>query len=128
LPGADLRLVDSFTIPWPDGSFDVTWSSMALSSILSSSNRKALFDEMVRVTKLGGVIAVYDLVVRKPTNRDVVAMTSARIRQFGLVPDERIRATPFLPLLDRVLGLPRTARVMALRFLPRTHAVWIWTK
>lgn len=128
LPKADLRLVSDFGVPWPDGSFDVVWSSMALSSILSPSHRKALFSEMVRTAKPGGVIGVYDLVVRKPTNPNVVALNGSRIRALGPAPEQRISATPFLPLLNSVLSLPTTFQRLALALLPRTHAVWIWTK
>lgn len=128
LPEADLRLVDDFELPWPDASFDLTWSSMAFSSIRDARSRRRLFDEMQRVTRRGGLVAIYDFRVRKPTNSDVVAMTARRIRELGVVPAQRLTATPFLPLLPVALRLPARLRRAALSLLPRTHAIWLWRR
>jgi SAM-dependent methyltransferase len=126
LPDSNLRLVNDFTVPWPDGSFDVTSSSMAMSSILSQSSRRELFVEMLRVTRPGGVVAIYDFHVRKPTNRHVIAMNRKRIAALGMRPIESWRATPFLPLLKYALRLPSALRRPAIALLPRTHTLWIW--
>jgi SAM-dependent methyltransferase len=126
LPDSNLRLVNDFTVPWPDGSFDVTSSSMAMSSILSQSSRRELFVEMLRVTIPGGVVAIYDFHVRKPTNRHVIAMNRKRIAALGMRPIESWRATPFLPLLKYALRLPSALRRPAIALLPRTHTLWIW--
>ena len=128
LPEADLRLVDGFELPWPDASFDLTWSSMAFSSIKDARSRRRLFEEMRRVTRGGGLVAIYDFRVRKPTNPDVVALTARRIRDLGVVPAQRVTATPFLPLLPVALRLPAPLRRAALSLLPRTHAIWLWPR
>jgi SAM-dependent methyltransferase len=126
LPAADLRLVDDFLVPWPDRTFDLTWSSMSLSSIRDDSARRTLFNEMRRVTRPGGVVAIYDFHLRKPTNHDVVAMNRSRVAGLGIPPDTSIRVTPFLPLLRFALGLPLPLRGPATALLPRTHTTWMW--
>jgi SAM-dependent methyltransferase len=126
LPAADLRLVDDFLVPWPDRTFDLTWSSMSLSSIRDDSARRTVFNEMRRVTRPGGVVAIYDFHLRKPTNHDVVAMNRSRVAGLGIPPDTSIRVTPFLPLLRFALGLPLPLRGPATALLPRTHTTWMW--
>jgi ubiquinone/menaquinone biosynthesis C-methylase UbiE len=126
LPQADLRLVDDFMIPWPDQSFHVTWASMAMSSIVDPATRRKLFEEMRRITRRGGIVALYDFHIRKPTNRDVVAMNGKAIRQLGREPAEQTLLTPFLPLLGYALRLPAPFRQAAIAALPRTHSVWVW--
>ncbi|MEO8247696.1 MAG: class I SAM-dependent methyltransferase, partial [Chloroflexota bacterium] len=128
LPEADLRLVDGFELPWPDASFDLTWASMAFSSIMDAASRRDLFGELLRVTRRGGLVAIYDFRVRKPTNPDVVAMTARRIRDLGVVPAQRLTATPFIPLLPVALRLPAPLRRATLPLLPRTHAIWLWRR
>jgi len=126
LPNADLRLVDGFQLPFGERSFDVVYASMVLSSILDDAARQTLFREMQRVAASGGVVAVYDFRIRKPGNRNVVAMTDSRIRALGRRPDVMRPLTPFLPALPRALRLPSGLRSVALELLPRTHALWVW--
>lgn len=128
VPEADIRLVDGFDLPWHDGAFDLTWSSMAFSSIAGSTSRRRLFSEMWRVTRAGGIVAIYDFHVRKPTNRNVVALNARRVEQLGQHPWARIRATPLLPILPMVLRMPSWVQGWLLRLLPRTHSVWVWAR
>lgn len=126
LPAADLRLVDGFILPWEDRLFDLAWASMTFSSIRNAASRRRLFTEMWRVTRPGGMLALYDFRIRKPTNPDVVAMTQRSIGALGPPPTRRVAVTPFLPALPLVLRLPKPMRERLLRILPRTHAIWIW--
>lgn len=127
LPAAEIREVDGFLMPFDDAAFDVTWASMVFSSVLDSASRHMLFSEMNRITRPGGMVAIYDFVVRKPTNRHVAAMTRTRLGTLaGRVPDRRVSVTPFLPALPFALKLPRPIQGMALPLLPRTHAISAW--
>ncbi|HET9878731.1 MAG TPA: hypothetical protein VFQ81_05455, partial [Candidatus Limnocylindria bacterium] len=87
-----------------------------------------LFTEMWRVTRPGGMLALYDFWIRKPTNPDVVAMTQRSIGALGPPPTRRVAVTPFLPALPLVLRLPDPMRKGLLWILPRTHAIWIWKR
>ena len=128
LPSADLRLVDGFTLPWADHAFDLAWASMTFSSVTDAARRRQLFTEMWRVTRPGGLVAMYDFRIRKPTNSDVVAMTQRRIDALGAPPSRRKSVTPFLPALPLILRLPGPMSAGLLRVLPRTHAIWIWDR
>ena len=126
LPGADLRLVDGFDLPFEDNAFDLVYGSMVFSSILDARGRETLFAEMQRVAAAGGIIAVYDFRVRKPGNRHVVAMTRSRIRKLGRKPSLWRPLTPLLPLLPTLMRMPRRLRKRLIAVLPRTHALWVW--
>lgn len=126
--GADVRLVDSFELPFEDGQFLVTTASLVLSTILDPSLRRLLFQEMVRVTAVEGAVLVYDFRVRKPTNRNVVALDRHRAALLGDAPDATWRAAPFLPTLSFVLRMPRWLRPIAMALLPRTHVLYVWRR
>lgn len=128
VPGADVRLVDSFELPFEDGRFLVTTASLVLSTILDPGLRRLLFQEMVRVTAPGGAVLVYDFRVRKPTNRNVAAMDRRRATLLGGPPDASWRAAPFLPALPAVLRMPERLRRMAMAMLPRTHVLYAWRR
>jgi ubiquinone/menaquinone biosynthesis C-methylase UbiE len=129
LPRADIRAVDGFAIPFTDGRFDLTTASLVFSTIKEPALRRNLFHDMWRVTRPGGMIAIYDFRVRNPRNREVVAMTSLRINElYTQAPFARWSAAPFLPALPTALRLPAALRGLAIRILPRTHSVWAWRK
>lgn len=128
LSGADLREVDGFMIPFPDASFDVVLASLVFSSILDGRARARLFAEMRRVAAPGGIVALYDFRIRKPSNPNVVAMTRIRIAELGVKPALTVGLTPLLPVLPLVLRLPGPLKSVALRGLPRTHAISIWRR
>src|SRR3954468_8534742 len=53
-PGADVRVGAAEELPWPDGSFDATLSSLVL-AFMSDADRGVC--EMARVTRPGGTVA-----------------------------------------------------------------------
>lgn len=126
LPAADLRLVDGFELPFGDDAFDVVYASMVFSSVLNPAARRTLFDDMQRAAAPGGIVAIYDFRVRKPTNPHVVPMTRGRIRELGRTPHRMQPLTPLLPVLPTALRTPGWLRRPLLRALPRTHALWVW--
>jgi SAM-dependent methyltransferase len=128
LPRAQIVLTDGFTLPFQDAAFTLTTASLVFSLISDPLLRSLLFSEMLRVTAPGGVVAVYDFCVRKPTNRDVIALTHARAKALGRKPDRIWRAAPFLPALPVVLRFPSAVRRPALALLPRTHATYLWQR
>jgi SAM-dependent methyltransferase len=128
LPAAEIVLTEGFSLPFADGRFHLTTASLVMSTILDARLRKQLFSEMLRVTAPGGVVAVYDFRVRKPTNHAVTAITRSRAARMGRDPDQVRPAAPFLPALPLVLRLPSPLRRRLLSLLPRTHVMYLWRR
>jgi SAM-dependent methyltransferase len=128
LPRATIARVDGFQIPFPDRSFDLVTASLVLSSIRDRAGRRALLAEMWRVTRDGGLLAVYDFRVRKPWNPNVSAIGRSELASAIGPPDDEHALAPFLPLLDLALRLPGALRGAVVGLLPRTHRLWTWTR
>jgi ubiquinone/menaquinone biosynthesis C-methylase UbiE len=127
-PDVDLRLGDGLTIPFPDDSVDVATAATVFSSILDQDVRRALFAEMERVVRPGGVLLLYDFVIRKPTNPNVIGMPLRRLAELGRPPDWTIRISPLLQAVAVAAAIhPRLADV-AMRVAPRTHRLSYWRK
>ena len=69
---------------------------------------------------------VYDFSIRKPWNRNVVAMTSRDLAGMWRRPDEIRRMAPLLPAMEVALRLPRLLSERLISLLPRTHRMWVW--
>lgn len=128
LPRADVREVDGVELPFAPESFDICTASLVISTIGSVDDRGHLLREMERVTRPGGIVAVYDFRVRKPWNRSVKAVSTHHISELLREPDAVEEAAPFLPILELALRLPRPLRVTVTRLLPQTHRLWIWRR
>lgn len=128
VPGADIRVVDGFEVPFDTDRFDVATASLVLSTVRADHARHQLFAEMLRITAPGGIVVVYDFRVKRPGNADVVALSDRRIRGLGFHPLLSWSAAPFLPLLSAALRLPPSLQRAVVRLLPRTHALWLWQK
>jgi SAM-dependent methyltransferase len=127
-PGVDVRLAHALSLPYADGSFDVTAAVLVFSSIGREETRRALFAEMWRVTAPAGLVVVYDLVVRNPRNPDVVAMPLAALTRVGGRPTGSTRLSPFLPAVAVAEAIdPRLARLV-MRVAPRTHRLTWWRR
>ena len=126
-PGVDLQVVDGTTLPFPDGTFDIATAVTVFSSIIDPVTRTALFREMERVVRPGGVVVIYDFVVRKPTNPHVRALGLAELRALANRPPElSVRLTPLLQLVAAgVVAGPKVADA-AMRMAPRTHRLSQW--
>jgi ubiquinone/menaquinone biosynthesis C-methylase UbiE len=127
LPTAQICDVDGTSLPFTDNRFGLTSASLVLSVIREDDARAALFSEMWRITRPGGVVVIYDFRIKRPANDQVVALTSGRIAALGRPPAHRWLAAPLLPALELVLSLPRPIHAVSV-VLPRTHAVWTWCK
>ena len=114
------------TLPFENGSFDVATAVTVFSSILDAAARRDLFDEMRRVVRPGGMVLVYDFVVRKPGNHDVVPMTSDRLVALGSRASTSVRLSPLLQLVALGTRFGRPGVSVAMRFAPRTHRLTSW--
>ena len=85
--------------------------------------------EMERVVRPGGVLLIYDFVIRKPTNRNVIAMPLSRVAALRRPPDGSVPSQPTLSIGRRPGGYPtggsRTSRCAPLR---RRHRLSYWRK
>lgn len=126
VPTADIQLVDGATLPFGDERFDICTASLVLSSILDTSMRRQLLVEMARVTAPGGIVVVHDFRIRKPWNRNVVAITDRVLMNAWRTPDCVVKTGRFLPALDIALRFPRPIAGTVIKLLPRTHRLWVW--
>jgi ubiquinone/menaquinone biosynthesis C-methylase UbiE len=66
-------------LDFPDASFDVISVQTVFSSILDEATSKNIAQTITRILKKDGVVAWYDMRYPNPSNRNVRAMTKARI-------------------------------------------------
>lgn len=59
-PSVDVRCADAQHLPWPDGSFDVVLEGTMFLQITSEVVARNIADEMVRVTRSGGLVLLAD--------------------------------------------------------------------
>jgi ubiquinone/menaquinone biosynthesis C-methylase UbiE len=125
-PDVDLQVISGVNLPFATGSFDVATAMTVFSSILDATVRRLLFAEMRRVVRPGGSILVYDFVVRKPGNVDVVAMTPRVLRSMAGPPAESISVTPLVHAVALASRLGSFATRVAVALGPRTHRLSRW--
>ena len=128
LPGADIRIVAEFNLPFDDLAFDICSASLVLSAVRQATDRRRLLGEMSRVTRRGGLVIVYDLTIRKPWNRNIRRITTRHLSGLWRRPDSIDKAAPLLPVFEAVTHLPMSIRHHVIHLLPRTHRLWIWNQ
>jgi ubiquinone/menaquinone biosynthesis C-methylase UbiE len=126
-PGADIRLGDGVLLPFGDGAFDAATATTVFSSILDRPLRQTLFREMERVVRPGGLVVVYDFVIRKPTNPDVRGLSLKRLAELDRAPAGSRRLSPLLHLVAGAELLHPRIGDLAMRLAPRTHRLSWWT-
>ncbi len=102
LPSADIRLGDAQSLPWADGSFDLVLGFTFLSSVVDKAARRRVAAEMLRVTKRGGRIILYDFRLN-PTNRTVRPLRPDELPSLFPGHDIVVRGTTLVPPLTRML-------------------------
>lgn len=125
-PGVDLRLSQGSVIPFADDSTDVATAVTVFSSILSAELRRALFTEMERVVRPGGLLLVYDFVIRKPTNPNVIGMSLERLTALGRPPTGSRRLSPLLQAVAVGAAIHPRLADLAMRLAPPTHRLTYW--
>lgn len=126
-PGVDIREGSGAQLPYPDGSFDVATASTVFSSVMDPGLRSTILAEMRRVTRSGGLVVVYDFVIRNPRNASVVAMPLARLAvTAGTQPEGSIRLSPLIYLVAAGAAVHPAAARVAMAVAPRTHRLTWW--
>lgn len=126
VPDVDIHLSDGTDLPWPDSTFDVVTAVTVLSSIRDRPTQRALAREMARVTRQGGVVLVYDFVVRKPGNRDVVALPMRALCDLLGKPTGSLRLSPMLYAIAAGAAVHPKLADLAERVAPPTHRLTFW--
>ena len=126
LPGAHIDAADARQLPYEDGSFDLTLGFTMLSSVVDPHARREVAAEMLRVTRPGGLVLLYDFWVN-PLNRDVRPLRRAEVQELFPCRDVDFSSTTLAPPLTRLLFRVPGGRIAAtvLDVLPflRTHFV-----
>lgn len=106
LPSADIRLGDARALPITDDSCDLVLGFTLLSSVLDDAVRAEITREMLRVTRPGGLILIYDFWIN-PFNRDARALKRSDVRKLFFGREVKFESTTLAPpLLRRLIGLP----------------------
>ena len=91
-------------IPEPDGRFDLSLAFTLFSSVADEEVSAGIARELVRITRPGGFIIIYDMRRRNPGNQSVHPVREADIRRwFGGLP-LRARSLTLAPPLARRAG------------------------
>jgi len=104
LPRGHFAVASGNRLPFRDGEFDIVVQSTVFSSILDPALRRAMADEMIRVTSRQGAMLWYDFRYPSLGNADVRPVAAAEIA--ALFPNRRIaaRSLTLLPPLARRLA------------------------
>lgn len=102
--GADIRIGDASSLPWPDGSFDIVVLSTVLSSILSANMRECVAQEAARVMAGNGAVLWYDFFVDNPSNPSVRGVRRAEIEALFPGFSTRLRRVTLAPPLARAVA------------------------
>jgi ubiquinone/menaquinone biosynthesis C-methylase UbiE len=103
-PELDFRQGNAEHLEFPDASFDVVMALTVFSSIFDEAMAANVASEIVRVLRPGGALLWYDVRYDSVSNRNVHAVTAARLR--ALLPrlEGRLQTVTLLPPLARRLG------------------------
>ena len=85
-PQMHLRSGNAEHLPYPDAEFDLTMESTMFATLPHQRLRQGIADEMLRVTKPGGLILLVDWRYSKPRSRDHRRLTKGMIRELFDVP------------------------------------------
>jgi SAM-dependent methyltransferase len=106
LPGADIRAGDVQMLPYADASFDLVLAFTLLTSVTGAAARGRVRAELLRVTRPGGLILVYDFWIN-PFNRHTRSVRRRELRELFAGYAIRFRGLTLAPpLLRPLIRLP----------------------
>jgi SAM-dependent methyltransferase len=129
-PESRVHAASASEIPEPEATFDMSIAFTLFSSVSDEDTSQAIAKEMLRVTKPGGFIAIYDMRRRNPSNRDVHPVSATDIRRWFPRCPMRVKSLTLAPPLARRAGqwAPWLYGPFAAVPLLRTHAIYILRK
>jgi len=115
------------SIPEDDGSFDVSIAFTLFSSVPDDEVSQGIARELLRVTRPGGLVLVYDMRRRNPANRSVHPVSREDIRRWFPRTPLRVQTLTLAPPLARRAGrwAPWLYGPLAAIPLLRTHAMYV---
>jgi SAM-dependent methyltransferase len=129
-PDIEFRHRNAERLDFPRGEFDLVLAITVFSSIFDRGMAANVASEIVRVLRPGGALLWYDVRYDSVSNRNVRAVTAARVRE--LFPSLRgeVRALTLLPPLARRLGPLTPAAYPILAAAPplRSHLIGLLRK
>ena len=128
--GADIRVGNAASLPWPDDTFDVVHQSTVFTSIPDQDTKRAVAAEMLRVLKAGGVLIWYDFFYDNPKNPSVRGVEAREVRSLFPACTVTLKRTTLAPPIARRLvpiGWIPAMLLEELRFL-NTHYLGIIRK
>lgn len=114
-------------IPEEDGAFDLTIAFTLFSSVPEEEVSRAIAAEMLRITRPGGLVAVYDMRRRNPGNRSVHPIRREDIRRWFPRCSLQVTTLTLAPPIARRAGewVPGLYGPLAAVPLFRTHAMYV---
>ena len=118
------------TIPEPDGRFDLALAFTLFSSVPDDAVSAGIAAELIRITKPGGFVLVYDMRRRNPRNSAVHPVTSEHIRRWFPGLPLRTKSLTLAPPIARRLGNWAPGLYGPVATLPflRTHNMYVIRK
>ena len=101
-PGASIEVGDAQRLGFDDASVDLVLAFTLLSSVTDAAARQRVVSQVVRVTKPGGLVVVYDFWVN-PLNRDVKPLRRDDLQALFGGREVRFHSTTLAPPLTRLL-------------------------
>ncbi len=102
LPDGYFEVADAQQLRFADGEFDLVLGFTLLSSVVDPAARLRVAGEMLRVTKPGGLVVVYDFWTN-PTNPDVRPVPRRELRRLFAGHSVTFRGTTLAPPIVRLL-------------------------
>jgi ubiquinone/menaquinone biosynthesis C-methylase UbiE len=130
LPIADLRVGDATNLPWTNDSFKLVIASTVFTSILDSSVRRILAEEIMRVLVPEGALLWYDFAMNNPRNPHVRKVAPKELKELFPQLKGEIRSITLAPPLARFLAPKSWALATVLEAIPllRTHLIAVLVK
>lgn len=118
------------SVPEPDGLFDVSIAFTLFSSVPDEDVSAGIAREMLRITRPGGLMVIYDMRRRNPGNRSVHPISREDVRRWFPRCPMRVRSITLAPPLARRAGAWAPWLYGPLAALPflRTHAMYVLRK
>lgn len=117
-------------IPEADESFDVSLAFTLFSSVPSEEVSQGIADELLRITRPGGMILVYDMRRRSPSNPNVHPISNGDVRRWFAGYPVASRSMTLAPPAARLVGryAPGLYGVFAAVPFLRSHAFHVIRK
>ncbi len=114
----------------PADFYDIVVQSTVFSSILDLELQARVASEMLRVTKPGGLIVSYDFFINNPWNKNVRAVSRARLRRLFEGHSITFRRSTTLSPMVRATGRYSSKAAVFLSLIPflKTHWLAVITK